>query len=163
MNRGLFELYLSHFNKDWKNQLKICEHSDNDLNSYHYEGDVYTHTMMVVKEALVICKDDGVTETEFKIVLLACLLHDLGKPFAKHERDGRTFMSGHEIISASMGLSWLKQKQELFMLTDLDIERVIDLVLHHTVAHKAEYDYEDPLLDIVNCADERGRIMKGMF
>ena len=103
-------------------------------------------------------------DVDYKNGLLACFLHDLGKGFAKHERDGRTFMSGHELISASRGLPWLKEYQELFDLADHDIEVVLLLVLQHTVAHKEEYKNDcTMLLKVVNSADERGRIEKGLW
>lgn len=66
---------IKYFNKKYPtlvNLMKKTEHGYNNLNDYHLEGSVWTHTMMVLKEL----------ENESKELQLAALLHDVGKPFS---------------------------------------------------------------------------------
>lgn len=46
---------------------------------YHGEGDVWTHTMMVVEELLALPDYQAATRDEQEIVFLAALLHDISK------------------------------------------------------------------------------------
>jgi CRISPR/Cas system-associated endonuclease Cas3-HD len=101
-------------------------------------------------------------DKNYKVCLLACFLHDVGKGFAKHTREGKTYMSGHELMAASISLRWLNEHQELFDLTDEDIEEVIGLVLGHTNAHKEEV-MSGSNLYYVNLSDQYGRISKEVF
>lgn len=47
--------------------------------SYHREGDVWTHTRMVVEELLALTDYQAATRTEQEILFLAALLHDVAK------------------------------------------------------------------------------------
>ena len=46
---------------------------------YHGEGDVWTHTQMVVAELLVLADFQAASESEQRILFLAALLHDVAK------------------------------------------------------------------------------------
>lgn len=65
---------------------------------WHPEGDVWTHTMMVVDAAATIIrqKDRGLDETAQLQVMLGALAHDLGKPATTKLEDGRLRSLGHE-------------------------------------------------------------------
>lgn len=63
---------------------------------WHPEGDVFTHTLMVVDEAARLCRDDGVDDDERFVVCLAALCHDLGKPPTTEFVDGRIRSRDHE-------------------------------------------------------------------
>ena len=54
-------------------RMNSCSHHGEDLNPYHIEGSIWTHTMMVCNMA----------KTRNKLVQWACLLHDIAKPFTK--------------------------------------------------------------------------------
>lgn len=75
---------------------------------HHAEGDVGTHTRMVV-EALVATPDWRVLEPEERSILFwAAVLHDIGKPATtKHEEDGRITSRGHSRIGASIARTLL--------------------------------------------------------
>tara|TARA_R100000951_G_scaffold114595_1_gene119875 strand:+ start:544 stop:1596 length:1053 start_codon:yes stop_codon:yes gene_type:complete len=70
------------------------------LNPYHLEGDVWTHNMMVMLEANRL--KDKCDSNEFAHVLVAALLHDIGKPLArkKSKDKERVHFWGHEPLSA---------------------------------------------------------------
>ena len=67
---------------------------------WHPEGDVWTHTMMVIDQAARIVKREKFSDEESLQVLVGALCHDLGKPSTTHlgEKDGvpRIRSLGHE-------------------------------------------------------------------
>ncbi len=63
---------------------------------WHPEGDVWTHTLMVVDEAARIAHQDGLDDDERLRVVLGALCHDLGKPATTQLVDGRTRSRDHE-------------------------------------------------------------------
>lgn len=62
---------------------------------HHAEGDVATHTRMVVEALQADPQWQERTETERGVLLLAALLHDIGKPDCTREEDGRITSRGH--------------------------------------------------------------------
>lgn len=63
---------------------------------HHPEGDVFTHTMMVVDSMARMCDDVGITGTQrFKLVL-AALVHDTGKVGTTKLHDGKIVAYGHQ-------------------------------------------------------------------
>ena len=60
-----------------RDELKNCMHNFDDakLNPYHLESDCWSHTMMVCKIAEL--------EDFDKVVQIAALLHDIGKPLVR--------------------------------------------------------------------------------
>jgi tRNA nucleotidyltransferase (CCA-adding enzyme) len=61
---------------------------------WHPEGDVWTHTCMVVDEAG--SRKSGFSHPEQVSLMLAALLHDVGKPLVTAVIDGRIRSPGHE-------------------------------------------------------------------
>jgi len=154
------------FRRAFRKELTECEHSIGDhVNKYHMEGNVFTHTMMVVKE-FVDNYYYNYDESLAKMGLLACLCHDLGKPFSKRydEKRGRTFMTGHELISSMKFLDLISDSTFDFDVTDREVEIILKAILGHTAAHGTHVDdiYSDPderlLLSVVNECDSKGRI-----
>lgn len=95
-----------------------------NLNPYHLEGDVWTHTMMVCKQA---------QNLPFE-VRLAALLHDVGKPLCRDakEETKRTRFFGHEGVSAFMALDVMKKLD----LSEEQKRTVFDLVCLHTEVYR---------------------------
>jgi len=104
-------------------EMKNCNHAvdDCDSNPYHIEDDVWTHTMMVCKEA----------EKHNRIVQIAALLHDIGKVQAREIKDGKARFFGHEGISVFSSISILKHLQKDFGLTDKEILRILHVISLH--------------------------------
>ncbi|MBU1034535.1 MAG: HD domain-containing protein [Patescibacteria group bacterium] len=65
---------------------------------WHPEGDVWTHTLMVVDQAASMIRrpECALTELEKLQVMLGALCHDLGKPATTELLEGRIRSRGHE-------------------------------------------------------------------
>lgn len=63
---------------------------------WHPEGDVWVHTLMVVDKAKELTKSYNLSNEKARIVMLAALCHDLGKPATTEFIDGRIRSRGHE-------------------------------------------------------------------
>ncbi len=61
---------------------------------WHPEGDVWTHTLMAVDQAVALA--DGLDGPRALAVMLGTLCHDLGKPGTTEMREGRLRSYGHE-------------------------------------------------------------------
>lgn len=74
---------------------------------WHPEGDVWTHTLMVIDHAAKIIRrqDAGLrTQDEQLHVMLGALCHDLGKPATTKTIDGRIRSLGHEDAGAKIAM-----------------------------------------------------------
>jgi len=61
---------------------------------WHPEGDVWTHTCLVVDQAVL--RKDGFSYPERVSLMVGALLHDIGKPLVTAVIDGRIRSPGHE-------------------------------------------------------------------
>ena len=77
---------------------------------WHPEGDVWTHTEMVVDEAADIVQRESLVGDEALVILLGALCHDLGKPAttAFDEARGRITAHGHEPAGVTPTKSFLR-------------------------------------------------------
>lgn len=119
-------------------ELLQCNHNydHQDLNPYHLESDCWSHTMLVCKVAELSGYD--------KVVQVAALLHDIGKPKARkiNPRNNHVQFFGHEEISARMSEPVLQQMlQEGILNTEESLE-VLELISKHSLLHK-EVDPQD--------------------
>lgn len=67
---------------------------------WHPEGDVWTHTLMVVDAARDTAEHHALNEETAKAVLWGALCHDLGKPGTTEFKDGRVRSHAHDIKGA---------------------------------------------------------------
>ncbi len=63
--------------------------------AWHPEGDVWTHTLLVCDAAATIAERDRLAAEDRRVLLLAALCHDLGKPATTTSDDGRVRSPGH--------------------------------------------------------------------
>jgi predicted kinase len=101
------------------------------LNPYHLEGDVWTHNMMVMLEAGRL--KDKCDHNMYPHVLVAALLHDIGKPLARKvnlEKE-RVHFWGHEPMSAILCVHILDKIQEDFNIR-LNKRLIIEAIAMHT-------------------------------
>ncbi|MBI4879553.1 MAG: HDIG domain-containing protein [Planctomycetes bacterium] len=90
---------------------------------WHPEGDVWTHTLMVVDQAARL-RDGGPDD---EALLFAALCHDLGKPETTAADQGRLRSLGHDVRGAPLAESFLGR-----MLAPRElVRRVAALVTHH--------------------------------
>jgi putative nucleotidyltransferase with HDIG domain len=97
-----------------------------NINPYHLEGDVFTHTMMVCKQA----------ENASYEVKIAALLHDIGKPSTRavNPKNGRVSFYNHDAVSAFMSLEILKREE--LGLSKEQQSHIFNLIALHTQIYK---------------------------
>lgn len=88
---------------------------------WHGEGDVYTHTTMVLNELIDLCEYKELTEIEKLIVFLSALFHDIGKGVCTKVVNGEITSLNHgvkgsimlrEYLWKDLGLAGTKEYQE---------------------------------------------------
>ena len=138
-------MYLTQFMETFPDIVEAMKQCDHD-SSYHMEGTVWTHTMMVYSYIKGAHPDNTV-------LLLAALLHDVGKPFVKTISDeGKTRFSGHEGYSTFLARDILEELKIPKPLI-LDVLRVISL--HGVNIYQLP---NIPYLSMFRKADAGGRI-----
>jgi tRNA nucleotidyltransferase (CCA-adding enzyme) len=112
--------------------------------SFHPEGDVWTHTLLVVDACAQICRADNLPEHDALPLLLAALCHDLGKPATAILIDGVWRNPGHERAGAVPSRSLLARMGCPLSLT----ERIVALVLEHDRPYRLQLqDRAEPVAD----------------
>jgi len=119
----LFNWFLRTFPEIVESMKKSTHHFDDDnLNPYHMEGDVFTHTCMVYKNSEILSPDiDNVKWTT--------LLHDIGKPSTREEvpERKRVRFINHESVSAFMALDILDKTD----MTKEDKIHIFKIIARH--------------------------------
>lgn len=96
----LKEFFIKEFS-DLYDKMKECDHGLSDkLNPYHEEGDVWTHTEMVL---------DALPSTVSDSVVVAALLHDIGKVYTREvTSEGKVRFFNHASRSTFESIDILK-------------------------------------------------------
>lgn len=97
---------------------------------YHAEGDVYTHTLMVLENVLKLDESWGLTEREREILYWTALLHDIGKPKTTKWENGRYHSHGHETAGVPIARNILLQRPEL---STEQRRTILDLIRWHSI------------------------------
>ncbi len=96
---------------------------------WHPEGDVWTHTLLVIDEAAKLIAD--LERPRALAVMLGALCHDLGKPATTKFEDGRVRSRGHEEAGVSPTASLL-DRWNVHTLLGYDVRaQVLGLVAQH--------------------------------
>lgn len=96
---------------------------------WHPEGDVWTHTLLVIDEARL--RIDDLSHPEQVVVMLAAVAHDFGKPATTAVSDGRIRSLGHEEAGVEPTLSFL-DRLNVHSLDGYEVRRqVAAIVAHH--------------------------------
>jgi tRNA nucleotidyltransferase (CCA-adding enzyme) len=96
---------------------------------WHPEGDVWTHTLMVIDEARR--RNGDLPRPQLAIVMLAAVCHDLGKPLTTATIDGRVKSPGHEAAGVPLATAIL-DRLNINTLDGVDVRRqVLGLVAEH--------------------------------
>ena len=69
---------------------------------WHGEGDVYTHTTMVLNKLISLKEYQGLSELEKLIVFLAALFHDIGKGVCTRIENGEIVSTNHGVKGSIM-------------------------------------------------------------
>lgn len=100
--------------------------------TWHPEGDVWVHTLMVVDQAARIKIRDQLSTEESLILMLGALCHDLGKPATTQFEDGRWRSKMHEPAGETPTRTFLERIGTPSAL----VEAVVPLVLEHLKPHQ---------------------------
>jgi tRNA nucleotidyltransferase (CCA-adding enzyme) len=99
--------------------------------TWHPEGDVWVHSLMVTDEAAILAQNLD-SEEEKLIVVAGALCHDLGKPASTVVIDGRIKSPGHEQAGIPPTVSLLTR----MAFPKNIIEQVTPLVAEHLKPHQ---------------------------
>lgn len=121
-------------NRELFDKEDYCQNADGslnydlDINPYHQEGDIWTHSMLVCKQA----------ENEPYLVKLAALLHDIGKPDVRNvnPKNGHVMFTNHDAVSAFKSLEVTKK----LGLSFEDRAQIFNILALHTQIFKQEPD-----------------------
>lgn len=94
---------------------------------HHGEGDVWTHTCMVLNEILSDSEWSHLSPEEQFILFWAGVFHDSGKPARTVVEDGLITSPGHSRTGAHIARAWLGKRDVPFHLR----EQICALILHH--------------------------------
>ncbi len=146
------------------NDLKGCQQEP----EYHAEGDVWTHTQMVVKAFLGMNEYDCSTD-EIQELLFACIFHDIGKPITylcengkhcspKHAVRGSEFLR-HFLWKSNSSIPFI-QREKLIQLIRLHAWplRFIEREAPERTVLEASMLTSNKLLGVLAMSDMRGRI-----
>jgi putative nucleotidyltransferase with HDIG domain len=147
----------------WLAELEGCPQDP----VFHGEGDVLTHTRMVAGELVALEGWGALGEQAREELLLAALLHDVGKPASTVVEGGRVRSPGHSARGAR------RARRELWLrgLEPAARERIAWLVRLHLVPFHA-LERDDPVRSVIRAslvagcrplallaeADARGRV-----
>ena len=111
---------------------------------WHPEGDVWTHTLMVIDQART--RNDDLDRARLATVMLGAVCHDLGKPATTAMIDGRVRSPGHE--AAGVGpTTLLLDRLNVRTMDGFDVRgQVLGLVTEH-LRPSAFYKAKDTVTD----------------
>jgi tRNA nucleotidyltransferase (CCA-adding enzyme) len=96
---------------------------------WHPEGDVWTHTLLVIDEARAGI--DTLSRAEQVAIMLGAVCHDLGKPPTTAVIDGRIRSLGHEEAGVPIATALL-DRLNVHAIDGVDVRRdVLGIVAHH--------------------------------
>lgn len=97
--------------------------------SHHPEGEAFTHTLLAIDAMTVICDREVITGEDKVVLVLAALLHDVGKPSTSefNEEKGRITSYGHDTAGVPIAERFLKS----IGAPQGIIDRVLPLVACH--------------------------------
>lgn len=114
--------------------MRNCSyHTDGYFNLHHLEGDVWSHTMFSYSKGM----NDGVS----KIVLLALLLHDIGRVFTRNvnKQKKSVHFGDFEGVSCFSALDIINKLE----LSELQKISILKIIMHqYTVIDFVKYDEE---------------------
>jgi len=95
---------------------------------YHPEGDVWCHTMLSLDAMVTVLANEGIYDEKLRLkLLLAILVHDLGKAITTKVIEGRIRSIGHERAGVILAKSLLYKLTNEHKL----IESILPLVKQH--------------------------------
>lgn len=107
-------------------QLYLLTKTDQDK-EWHPEGNVWVHTLQAVDAAVDISVRDNLSEKDRMVLVLASLLHDVGKPLTTEFTNGRLRSHGHEAAGVVPAQEFLYN----FIFPDIVKKQAVALIPYH--------------------------------
>lgn len=122
--------------------------------SFHGEGDVLTHTRLVLEALTKLEAFHRLTEAQKEILFLAAALHDAGKPITTRMEDGAWVSPHHGAAGAQIVRAFLWKDCSLCGCAEKQAfrEEVCSLIRHHTLPVHA-FGREDGVLQLARFAE----------
>jgi len=150
MNRNqiisdVYQIFVENF-RSYITEMRECEQGESFENPspYHLEGDVWAHTLCCYthgNNAFNMCGFDETNGHEYKLLHIAILFHDIGKPTTMdfHE-SGKKYFRGHDGRSMQIMMNHWELICEVFGITKEDLIELMLIVQVHTLY----YQLKDP-------------------
>lgn len=122
-------------------ELEALLRTPQDKN-WHPEGNVFEHTKLAIDAAAKIVSDEGLLEDDALVIMLAVLLHDLGKPLTTTFEKGRLRSYGHEEAGVSPAEKFLDSVE-----FGKDIERRVIAMVRNHLRIEELYEERDRITD----------------
>jgi len=110
--------------QSWSKQMAECEQDKR----FHQEGDVWTHTLKVCQELMLLTEWQNLDIKTKNILLLAALFHDIGKPSTSKLTESGVEAKNHSLVGAKI----TRQKLTEIKLPINTREQIVNLVRYHT-------------------------------
>lgn len=111
---------------------------------WHPEGDVWTHTLMVIDEARK--RNGDLDRARLATIMLSAVCHDLGKPLTTAMIDGRVRSPGHEAAGVPLATAIL-DRLNVHTLDNFDVRaQVLGITAEH-LRPSAFYKQKDTVTD----------------
>lgn len=111
---------------------------------WHPEGDVWTHTLMVIDEARK--RNGDLDRARLATIMLSAVCHDLGKPLTTAMIDGRVRSPGHEAAGVPLATAIL-DRLNVRTLDNFDVRaQVLGITAEH-LRPSAFYKQKDTVTD----------------
>jgi len=111
----------------WAQDMANCPQDP----KYHAEGDVWTHTQMVVRELLNSIVWQMLEDIDQRVLFTAAVLHDVGKPARTRMENGKLTSPGHGAMGALIARRILWEAGLHFNLR----EQVVGLIRWHQIPY----------------------------
>lgn len=129
--------------------MKASDHNElgeGILSNWHIEGDVWTHTMMVVSHIKTIISRNWLYGTSnWRVLILAALLHDIGKPLSRSvdKEKGKVHFLNHSGMSTLLATGIVRE------LADPTVSEVsvLRLISHHQLLTVGDTPLQDKAMD----------------
>jgi len=108
----------------WSKQMIECEQDKR----FHQEGNVWTHTLMVCQELMLLTEWINLDITTKNILLLAALFHDIGKPSTSIHTESGIKAKNHGLVGAKITRQILSENKIQIETR----EQIVNLVRYHT-------------------------------
>jgi tRNA nucleotidyltransferase (CCA-adding enzyme) len=111
---------------------------------WHPEGDVWTHTLMVIDEARR--RNADLPRGPLAVLMLSAVCHDLGKPLTTIHIDGRIKSPGHEAAGVPLAAALL-DRFRIQSLDDVDVRREVLAITAEHLRPSAFWKARDTVRD----------------